>query len=259
LTHSIVFNFSHVFDGAIWNTLVASGHHALIVEVRNSSKKQVMFSALNYLTQKFWWKDKLFDESWWIDLSAVADNIVFFTIYTDTTNPDKKSILACNLFDCKLIWWNNDFSLVSISNGQVLGVSSKFGTRNVALNLYTGVEGERSNSIVPQREDVIRPQQYLAEHPYFDTVKTFLSQKFNLTPITALEYLEYNSLILVSCYVQENELVNYLFVMSVDGDLLLKEKLDEHLKGIGLDTFFIFSGCVFFVKNKVELVSYKII
>jgi len=41
--------------------------------------------------------------------------------------------------------------------------------------------------------------------------------------------------------------------------LLLKEKLDEHLKGIGLDTFFVLSGYVFFVKNKVELVCYKIL
>ena len=201
----------------------------------------------------------MFDESWWVDLSATAHNIVLFTLYTDTTNPDRKSILACDLFDCKLIWWNNDFSLVSISSDQVLGVSSKFGTRNVALNLYTGVEGERSSSVVPPKEDITRPQQYLADHSYFDTVKTFFSQKFNLIPITALEYLEYNSLIIVSFYVQENELTNYLFVISVEGDLLLKEKLDEHLKGIGLDTFFIFSGCVFFVKNKVELVSYKII
>jgi hypothetical protein len=259
LTRSIEFNFSHLFDGAIWKTLVATKHHALILEVRNSDKKRATFSAVNYLTQKFWWKDKLFDEPWWIDLTGVFDDVVFFAIYTDTANPDKKSILACDLFEGKLIWWNNDFSPISISDGQVWGVSSKFGTRNVALSVVTGEEVQRSNSLATFADDVIRPQQYLAEHPYFDTVKTFLNQKFNLIPITALEYLEHGSLIFVSCYIQEHGLTNYFFIISDSGQLLLKEKLDEHTKGIGLDTFFIFSGCVFFVKNKVELVSYKMI
>jgi hypothetical protein len=75
----------------------------------------------------------------------------------------------------------------------------------------------------------------------------------------ALEYLEHDSIIFISFYVQENELANYLFMLSADGNLLVKEKLDEQLKGIGLGTFFILSGCVFFVKNKAELVSYKIV
>ena len=109
------------------------------------------------------------------------------------------------------------------------------------------------------QERSLRPNQFFEGHSYFETVKTFFGQKFNLLPITALEYLEYDSLIFVSCYLQENDLTNYLFIISTDGNLLLKEKLDEHLKGIGLDTFFVISGYVFFVKNKVELVCYKIL
>ena len=109
------------------------------------------------------------------------------------------------------------------------------------------------------QERSLRPNQFFEGHSYFETVKTFFNQKFNLLPITALEYLEYDSLIFVSCYLQENDLTNYLFIISADGNLLLKEKLDEHLKGIGLDTFFVLSGYVFFVKNKVELVCYKIL
>ena len=90
-------------------------------------------------------------------------------------------------------------------------------------------------------------------------MKTFLGQKLNLTPVVALEYLELDTFIFVSYYVAEGDLVNYLLVLSADGKVLLHEKLDEHLKGIGLDTFFILSGCVIFVRNKRELVSYSLI
>src|SRR5688572_15127674 len=194
-----------------------------------------------------------------MNLSAVSDDIVLFTLYTDTNNPDKKATLAYNLDEGTMIWWNNDFSISSVRNGLVTGFSEKYGRRAVVLDLKTGktIESLPENSNVAER--VIRPQQYMNDHSYFETVQRFFTQKFNLLPLAALEYLEHESLIFISCYFQENELANYLFVLSVDGTLLLKEQIDEHLKGIGVDTFFILSGSVFFVKNKVELVSYKIL
>jgi len=258
LSRTIVFNFSHVFDGVVWNTLSSPENDVILLEIRNSEKKKVEFAALDIQNQKFLWRDKMLEEPWWINLSAVAENIVFFTLYTDTSNPDKKGLLAYDLFTLQLLWWNNDFSLISVFKSCILGVSAKFGHRQVSLDL-AGKEITSSEHGEKIDNKVIRPSQYLADHQYFTTVKTFLDQKFNLSPITALEYLEYQSLIFISCYFQEDELANYLFIISEDGTLLLKEKLDDHLKGIGLDTFFILSGCVFFVKNKVELVSYKIL
>jgi hypothetical protein len=129
----------------------------------------------------------------------------------------------------------------------------------LVLDARTGGLFESSLFDVRKDEKVVRPHHYPDGHPYFETVKTFLNQKFNLSPTSALEYLEHDSLIFISCYLHERELTNYLFVCSSDGTLLLKEKLGEHLKGIGLDTFFILSGCLIFVRNKGELVSYEIL
>ena len=103
---------------------------------------------------------------------------------------------------------------------------------------------------------VIRPSLYSEGTSYFNTVKIFLESRLNLLPVVALEYLEYDSKIFISYYTKENDLANYLLVLSHAGELLLHEKLDESLKGIGQDTFFILSGCVIFVKNKRELISY---
>ena len=259
MLRSIAFNFSNVFDGIVWNTKASRENEIIVLEIRNSERKEVRFAAFNYLTKKFLWKDKLMDEPWWINLSTVSGKIVLFTVYTDTNNPDKKAAIACNLLDGKMVWWEKNFSISSVSNKVVVGTSEKYGHRELVLDLNTGktVQSEVFDPEMP--ESSLRPQQFFEGHAYFETVKTFFNQNFNLSPITALEYLEYDSLIFVSCYLHENDLTNYLFIISADGNLLLKEKLDEHLKGIGLDTFFILSGCVFFVKNKVELVSYKIL
>lgn len=238
---------------------VAATLNTLVVEVRDSSKQEVRFSALDYRMHQFFWKDKLMEERWWINLCAVSGEIILFTLYTDTHNPDKKAVIACSLRDGEVIWWHNDFSVTSISSETVVGFSEKFGRRELVLNLSTGKSVEMEVDAGEIVDVVIRPQQYAQGHSYFETVKTFFNQKFNLSPTVALEYLEYDSLIFISCYFQENELANYLFIISADGNLLLKEKLDVHLKGIGLDTFFVLDGYVFFVKNKMELVSYKIV
>lgn len=254
----IALNFSHVFDGVIWNTKVSEQNGVIVLEIRNSNKKEVRFAALNYHSNQFLWRDKLLDEPWWINLSAVAQNVILFTLYLETNNPDKKATLAYELENGTLIWWNNDFSITAVDDNGVAGFSEKFGRREVLLDLHTGKPIESPPSQAGIQDRVLRPHHYPEGHPYFETVKIFFNEKFNLLPIAALEYLELGSLIFISCYFRENDLANYLFIVSADGNLLLKEKLDEHLKGIGMDTFFILSGSVFFVKNKVELVSYKI-
>ena len=68
-----------------------------------------------------------------------------------------------------------------------------------------------------------------------------------------------NGLILMSVFVKEDELANFLYGFSSDGELIFKETLGENLKGVGLDTFFIYSDHLIFVKNKKELTSYKIL
>jgi hypothetical protein len=193
-------------------------------------------------------------------LNGVTDDKAFFTLYTNTNNPDQKAALAYRITDDKLIWWNNDFSIEKVTPKFVFGTTMRMGTRKLILDAETGNEYAFDQmKDVRIEEKVQHPHHYPADHPYFATVAKFFSQKFNLLPTTALEYLEHDSLIFISCYFQENDLVNYMFVLSPDGDLLLKEKLGERLKGIGLDTFFILSGCLFFVRNKGELVSYKIL
>ena len=260
MQRSIAFNFSHVFTGIIWNIKVSDERDIMIVEIRDSDKKEVRFSALDYRQNKFLWKDKAMEESWWLNLSAVSGDIILFTLYTDTNNPDKKSTLAYSAYNGNMIWWNNDFSISSAGNGVAVGFSEKYGKREVILDLKTGnTTNLQPGAHLTSREKTIRPHQYVDDHPYFESVRRFFSQKFNLLPVAALEYLEHESLIFISCYFKQNELANYLFVLSVDGTLLLKEQIGERLKGIGLDTFFILSGSLFFVKNKVELVSYNIL
>jgi hypothetical protein len=130
----------------------------------------------------------------------------------------------------------------------------------LALNLGDG-QPSAEESVLPTGQNFLvrKPLQYYPETKHFETVKSFLSLKYGISAISLIEYLEYETLILISCYVAETDLVNYLYVISETGDLLLKEKIGEQLKGLGIDTFFILSGYLIFVKNRNVLVSYKMV
>ncbi len=253
------FNFSQVFNGIVWNSVVSGDGNILVFEIRDSEHKQVSFAALDVKKNNWLWKDVTSEESWWVNLNSVSSNFVLLTIYTETNNPDKKGILVYDLATFTLCWFNNDFSLTGVANDFVFGMSSNYGTREVILDLKSGKEVKSGDTTATNGVGVLRPQQYPDGSEYFKTVKIFLQKKLNLQAVSSLEYLEHNGLVFISFYTQAPGLANDLIVLSAMGNVVLHEKMSSDLKGIGWDTFFILSESVFFVRNKVELVSYKIV
>ena len=253
--------FSHTFQGIIWNLLADGNNHRLFIEVRDPVEKTVSFSALNLRNNQWLWKNITLEEPWWISLRAISGDILLLTVYTDTNNPDKKSVVAYDVPGNRMAWWYNGFSLTSVNNRCVRGVDSKFPGKETILDLFTGKPVQQVDFDLEDSQNfpVIRPFQYEEGTAHFDTVKDFLNARFGILPVATIEYLEFEDLITVSVFLKEQGLANYLYAFNTSGEMLIKEKLGDDLKGVGLDTFFIFSGHLIFVKNKNELTSYKII
>lgn len=261
MADTLEISFSDSFEGIIWNTLTDALNSRLYLEVRDIEQKKVSFSALDLQHTKWLWRDVVFEEAWWISLTAVSGDILLLTIYTDSGNPDKKSLIAYDVLNEQLIWWKNGFSLSAANFHFVKGIDSKFSHKSIILDLFTGEPVDHVDFDLEflQNFPVIRPFQYEQDTVHFNTVRDFLKLKCAITPVITIEYLEFESLIMVSVFIKEQDLANYLYVFSSAGNVLLKEVLGEDLKGVGLDTFFIFSGQLIFVKNKRELLSYKIV
>lgn len=261
LSEKIEFLYAETFNGLVWKTLADPVNKRLFIESRENESKRVFFSAISVETGKYLWKEITFEEEpWWISLAAISAEILLFTLYTDSNNPDKKALLAFNVAERKIIWWKNNFALSTIGDDLIAGVDTKFGAREVILRMSDGKEASGPAILASEQNfQVIRPFQYHGGSSNFDTVRAFLEMKCQISPVISIEYSEYNSLILISAFTGNEDLANYLIVFNSAGEILMKETLGEHLKGIALDTFFIFSGYLIFVKNKNVLVSYKIV
>jgi hypothetical protein len=132
------------------------------------------------------------------------------------------------------------------------------GMKFLALDLQTGSPVEKEAFIAPQQNFLIRkPLQYLHDSNHFETIKKYLEGQCGIAPVSLVEYLELNGIIVISFYANEKNLANYLLILNNDGKQLLYERIGEQLKGIGMDTFFMVSEYLIFAKNKRELVSYK--
>lgn len=261
LSETIQLSFSGKVNGVIWKTLADHLHQRLYLEIRDTDRKQVSFSAVDLVSATWLWKDVTFEEPWWISLQAIAGNVLLLTIYTDTNKPDKKSALAVDVNTRQVLWWKNNFTITSVAGGRVWGVDTKMGAREEILDLADGKTLQQKPAVLPDEQNLLitRPFQYREGTAHFDSVRAFLNRKCDISPIISIEYCEYHSLILISAFTGQNDLANYLFVFNSSGELMLKEILGEHLNGIALDTFFVFSGYLIFVKNKCELVSYKLV
>lgn len=261
MSGQLTFAFSSLFDGIIWNTLADDQHLRLYLEVRNAADKKVAFSALNLRNNQWLWKDVTFEESWWIRLGAVAGDVVLFTIYTDTNNPDKKSLIAYHVLERQIMWWRNGFSLVEATARYARGSDAAFPAKETVLDLFTGKPVQTGDLDLEDSQNfpVIRPFQYEESTGHFETVRHFLQSRLGISPVATIEYLEIEQLIIMSVFLKDGDLANYLYVFHTSGKLIMEEMLGEKLKGVGFDTFFIFAHHLIFVKNKNELKGYKIL
>ena len=256
----IEFHSSQTFSATIWKTLVDEESKLVFIESRDSETKRVTFSAWDLEKNFFLWKEIEFDEKWWISLGYVSRGMLLFTLYTDTNNPDKKSVLAFQVHPQQIKWWRNNFTVAHIADGCVIGQDTKFGSREVCLDIQSGNELNADTEFPSlQNFQVTKPLQYIQGTDHFETVKAFLQRKYSFSPAQLVEYREYNSLIVISTFTGHAELANYLMVFNSEGDIVLKEQLGENLKGIAYDTFFILAGFLIFVKNKRELISYRFV
>ena len=249
-----------MFEGVIWNILQVPGSTLLILEIRDEERREARFSALDFEQNTFVFKNILFEEPWWIGMTAATREVLLLHVFQHTENPDRKDLMAWDIYKQERRWKLDDFSFDFLSgnkvHGRLLGKDDA-----MTIDLSTGRNSENNSIEIHPEENIhsLKPFQYVAGTDYFDMVNSFLTQKLNVASLAGVEYLEYDSLIFISYHAHQESLVNQLVVLTPDGTIILHEKLGGELKGIGLETFFILSGCLFFVRNKVELVSYRIV
>ena len=216
--------FSIKLSASIWNLLPFDGRPLMAIEQRDELKRLVTFSAYDFIEHRFLWRDVVLFEKWWVNLAGATKDYVVLKVFESTENPDKTSFLFLNADTGKPI-----------------------------SNQDQQIEWRHTNNTVS-------PFQYQVGEADFETVKNFLIDRQREMPVLGVEYVEYADHIIISYYVTTPEnMTNRLAIFNLKGESLYEEEIGTNLKGMGINTFFVASGYLFFVKNKTELVTFRIV
>lgn len=247
----------------VWKIMALGEKGLLIFEIRDENTREVSFSAFQYQKQAFLWQNLVLEEPWWVSLAGSTREVLLFQVYDDSQNPEHKSLLAVSAETGQLLWKKTGFSVNLVENGRISGFLREDALKSVSMDPLTGALLESEPENVLQRNkisDAVYPFQYLEGNSYFETIKQYLRKTLNVTAVMGAEYIETDGLIVISYYLMEDAgLANYLLAIREDGEILVHERLGGHLRGLGVETFFILSGYLFFVKNNREFSSYKLI
>ena len=252
--------FSEVFPTDIWETALSNDR--LLISNRNGEAMEATFSLFHLGKQHFEWKALGFDENWWVTVYAFVGDIIVFQIFNDAQNIEERSVFGFDAITQEAVWSVDDINVRGL-NGFALSLkTNEEGAELFSIDIRTGNEilsAEEDFSVKPMSGSLILPFHYTGDSDYFSMVVRFLKEFAEVDLVGACDYLEYEGLIFISAHEKlEQNLTNKLYVFNANGELVLKEVLAQHGKGLASDTFYIVNEQLIFVKEKREVKCYLI-
>ncbi len=250
--------FSFECEAIIWETALDPTTGRLLLQTRNEEKHETAFSLVDLHTGQWILRDKQFEESWWIGISAIKSNRALLHIYQDDQNPELKSLILWDLEHDHVLTTYENTTLISVLEGG-FQVRREDGLHTMDWEGLAIKDLPETNPALADNTSVYHPFQYQSGVDDFDTISSFIVQGMNVTPEAGAEYLETDEYIFISYYINEQKmLANYLLISDLVGEILFNKKINASAKGMGRDTFFIFERKLVFISNNNSLSVYAI-
>lgn len=240
-----------------------SEHGHIICEDRNTESKSATFFCFDTQTNSMLWKDKIFEEKWWIGLSAVTNERLYLHGFRKPDMPEQKNIIAVDLFSGNTLWQNTECTFLAIQAPFVFGykdlferrVYYKIDERNGAIieELNTLPDGIIANTQY-EKTDFTFPQQVAHND---DGIEQFMSSQ---SEFTSAEYISRGNFVVLNVYSRhttaELGLKNTLSII----DTTTKKKvysdvLNESTQYPVPDSFFMDRDRVFYIKERKTFVA----
>jgi hypothetical protein len=210
--------------------------------------------------------------TWWLGLEEAHAGQLYLHGYGDRKLGQHKGIWAFAADAGTPLWEQPDLALYGVAETGLLAYDPQ--NLTAEMRLLDPRYGKTVQNDIPQKQaadwvqhfqnvrqqGVQYPQLYLQGEPYFEQVRDFLVQQLDCEPVSAIEYAETDTCLVVSYYLKkaQNKLGNYLAVFDLNGFLHLNELLAGAIDGVGSDTFFIFMRRLYFVQNKASVTAYSL-
>lgn len=260
----------------IWR-IIPTNSGKLVIEERESEKKQVYFHCIELTSGKKILQDFQLDDKFWVGIESVKDDYIYFHKFAKPDMPKHKGIFAFDIKTKKIFWENSNLTFQFMFRDKMYAYVEEFGGKKFfALNLQDGtVEDELGDNpllINELRDQSIAdniPAGYLfpevfssdslIENNTFDLIS---SLKTDFMISGKIEYLLKNGLLMMSFHtVNEKGKLNNIFkAVDLSGrKYILEEVLNKDTSLFYTDSFFVKDDFLFLLFGKTRLEVYNII
>jgi|YNPMSStandDraft_1061717.scaffolds.fasta_scaffold12483_4 hypothetical protein len=257
----------------IWR-IILTDLDQIVIEERDIQKKEVYFSCIDRLTGKFFWKNKTFlNEKFWIGIEATISKYLILHLFEKPDMPNHKKIINVDLTTGEILWVNDDLTFYDLDENYVYGYISQYEKNEffkisiedgeVVCNLGNDEEAKSFlNSI--KEKDYSRYwftqtlKNSLNDEKLSTVFKQFLSNSFYSE---FCEFIDRSSFLVFNVYdkVEPKSLINRLIVFDkIEEKPVLIETLNQSTPAPVPDSFFMYDDDLYFIKNKMELVAYRL-
>lgn len=265
--------FSFTDKRQIWRLLISSSDK-LIIETRDTEKKEVFFNCLDLQKGKKIFKNFQLEEKFWIGIEALYKDYIFFHLYAKPNMPEHKSIIAFDIASQKNIWQNDEFAFLTVYDEKVYVFKRKFEGQDVyALDYQTGETVQEFGSDLKKVQPIINlskaeedfsnyiyPEQLLDSES--DVVKEIVNKELeDKNTSEMIEYIKYDNFLIFNYYIKhENNLLDNIFVVyNIDKrKKIVSDIINKYQSSFTPDSFFMYKNLLLLLKNKTEIITYKI-
>jgi hypothetical protein len=243
--------FSIKFGGIIWKIEVNDKYGLIAIESRSLESKKTSFSVINYKTGEILIKEKIFQETWNLNLAYIAEKNLILTAYGQTGSPESKGIISVNNNDAELLWKHYNLSLNKANDEGLQVFDPRINPRR--LTWISHINGENiaeSDKIEHNNETLI--------HPEFKTQFSIPDFILREEIIGDISVLCVRDLTIISFHEKVQNIIQQRLLVYQDDTILLDEILISGIQKLQPESFFMQKNHLFCIRNKNEIVSYLV-
>jgi len=256
----------------IWRILLTDLDQ-IVIEERDIQNKEVAFSCIDRVTGEFFWKNKLFlDEKFWIGIEDSRSKYLILHQFEKPDMPAHKKIINVDLISGNVLWVNDDLTFYDMDDEYIYGYDSNFEDKEfyqlsikdgTILNSLGNEEQSKTilNSIREKDYSRYTFAQLLDENskiPVREITSQFIGENFHFF---FCEFIDRENFLIFNYYdkISPQSLINRLIVYDKSsGKPVLIETLNSSTPAPLPDSFFMYDNDLYFIKNKNELVGYRL-
>jgi hypothetical protein len=266
-------SFSFTDKNQIWRLLISDTDN-LIIETRNTDKKEVFFHCINLEKGKTVFKNFQLDEKFWIGIEAIQDTRIFFHKFAKPNMPEHKKIICYDINKNKILWQNDELTFLSLAQSKIYAFKKKFEGQDVfVLDSKTGKVLEELGSDFKRINEIMNninveedysnykyAEKYTGEEEH--TIISLIEKEVSDKDISSLvEFLVYEEFLVFNFYVRSaTNLLDNMFIVYniVKKKKVLSDIINKNLNSFSPDSFFCYKNFLILLKNKSEVSVYKI-